>query len=211
MESKTIRTLSIRIQEVLIEEEGLTQGYQGAGAHWEYRNRKERQTGKDSSERDTGNNSTQEGGKSEVLPQDCGRQPLRRTDSAKHSSSQHTLQEAMEPRRSWAHPLTLCLLRMKREDFITSCKTTPPVSLLPTLSPSSPPPSLLPRFTSTLPASSTVQKLSQPKEGSRLPKKTSTVQCTERGGQGQMKKEIRRQESGTYHLAYTVSVVLFCQ
>lgn len=89
-------------------------------------------------------------------------------------------ERAVELHRPRARPLTLCLLRMKREDFITSCRPRLHPSCLPPPKPYFPSyPLLLPSL--CLPASlphsqpvaSMFQGLSQPKEGHRLPKKTS--------------------------------------
>ncbi|KAI4825051.1 hypothetical protein KUCAC02_020750, partial [Chaenocephalus aceratus] len=107
----------------------------------------------------------------------CGRRVLtHRQHSAERRGGRHTLQaeKAVEPRRPRARPLTLCLLRMKREDFITSCKPRLHPSSLPPSQPShpplppSPPHSLTPRFPSTLPASSTFQACPSQRRGSRL-------------------------------------------
>lgn len=67
-----------------------------------------------------------------------------RQHRAELTDARHTLQaeKAVELRRPRARPLTLCLLRMKREDFITSCRPRlhpsslpPPKSSLPPLLP----------------------------------------------------------------------------
>ena len=129
---------------------------------------------------------------------------------AELTDARHTLQAqtAVEPRRPRARPLTLCLLRMKREDFITSCRPRlHPSSLPPPKSslPASPPPSLPPRFPSTLPASSTLQGLSQAKRGEAdcqrkppipPPARQRCALHTERGGQREMRKEMKRQRDG---------------
>lgn len=142
----------------------------------------------------------------------CGRQALRHTGSAEWSGAQHTLQaeKAVEPHRSRARPLTLCLLRMKREDFITSCKTTPPPLQSPSsqaLSPSLP--SSL--TTSPLPHSQPVARsraCPSQERGSRLPKKTShrtACQCCavhtvrERGTE---RHEEGDGETENWHIAY---------
>lgn len=81
--------------------------------------------------------------------------------------------------RPWARPLTLCLLRMKREDFITSCRPRLQPSCLPPPKPYFPSyPLLLPSLClpASLPHSQPVACSSacpSQKKGSRLPKKTS--------------------------------------
>lgn len=75
-----------------------------------------------------------------------------RQHRAELTYARHTLQaeKAVEPRRPRARPLTLCLLRMKREDFITSCRPRLHPSSLPPPQALSPSPPLLPHY---LPAS----------------------------------------------------------
>ena len=107
-------------------------------------------------------------------------------------SARHTLQagQAGEPRRSWARPLTLCLLRMKREDFITSCKTTPPPLQSPSSQALSLPPSLLHYLPASLPHSQPVARSracpsqergeQSARENLPNPPPARAVQCTER-------------------------------
>lgn len=121
----------------------------------------------------------------------CGRRALtHRQRSAERRGARHTLQaeKAVEPRRPRARPLTLCLLRMKREDFITSCRPRLHPSSLPPPKPSLPP-SLPSSFTtSPLPHSQPVATpgLSQPRVGGAecqrkppIPPPASAAQCTE--------------------------------
>ncbi|MEQ2203448.1 hypothetical protein XENOCAPTIV_030213, partial [Xenoophorus captivus] len=97
----------------------------------------------------------------------CGRRELGRINAAEWRRFRRTSQtgRAVEQRRPQACPLSLCRLRMKREDFITNTghASTPLVSLLPS-HPNAPspfhpftPPRLPPGFPSTLPGSSTLQ------------------------------------------------------
>lgn len=88
-------------------------------------------------------------------------------------------ERAVELHRLRARPLTLCLLRMKREDFITSCRPRLQPSCLPPPKPYFPSyPLLLPSL--YLPASlphfqpvACSRACPSQKRGSRLPKKTS--------------------------------------
>lgn len=145
-----------------------------------------------------------------------GSRAPRHTGSAEQSltDARHTLQagRAVEQRRPRARLLTLCLLRMKREDFITSCR--------PRLHPSSLPPSKfsppqsLPASPSSLSASplpfntlasSMLQGLSQPREGKETAKENllpiaclcSAVQCTERGRGGVGAQRDEKGDEGT--------------
>lgn len=76
-----------------------------------------------------------------------------RQHRAELTDARHTLQaeKAVELRRPRARPLTLCLLRMKREDFITSCRPRLHPSSLPPPKSSLPPhpPPLLPLYLPT--------------------------------------------------------------
>jgi len=131
----------------------------------------------------------------------------RRQPSAERWGTWHTLKAeiAVEPRRPRARPLTLCLLRMKREDFITSCRPRLHPSILPPPEPSLPPLHLHylpPRLPSTLPASSSRACPCQ-ERGSRLPKTTShqtaCQRCAvhrQRGTEREMRKEVMRQGDG---------------
>lgn len=117
-------------------------------------------------------------------------------------------ERAVELHRPRARPLTLCLLRMKREDFITSCRPRLHPSCLPPPKPHFPSyplllPSLPPCFPSTLPASSMFQSLSQPKEGKQtakenLPSHGWPVLC---GAQGETRRKMKGQSDGIYGLS----------
>lgn len=117
-------------------------------------------------------------------------------------------ERAVELHRPRARPLTLCLLRMKREDFITSCRPRLHPSCLPPPKPHFPSyplllPSLPPCFPSTLPASSMFQGLSQPKEGKQtakenLPSHGWPVLC---GAQGETRRKMKGQSDGIYGLS----------
>lgn len=117
---------------------------------------------------------------------------------------------AVELHRAWARPLTLCLLRMKREDFITSCRPRLHPSCLPPPKPCFPSyPLLLPSL--CLPASlphsqpvaSMFQGLSQPKEGKQtakenLPSHGWPVLC---GAQRETRRKMKGQSDGIYGLS----------
>lgn len=102
----------------------------------------------------------------------CGRWTHRQQSGALQA------ERAVELHRPRARPLTLCLLRMKREDFITSCRPRLHPSCLPPPKPHFPSypfssPLYLP---ASLPHSQPVacsRACPSQKRGSRLPKKTS--------------------------------------
>lgn len=119
---------------------------------------------------------------------------LWRMDTQAAQSGVLQAERAVELHRPRARPLTLCLLRMKREDFITSCRPRLHPSCLPPPKPHFPSyPLLLPSLhrPASLPHSQPVacfRACPSQKRGSRLPKKTShpmagLVLCTERKGE----------------------------
>lgn len=119
---------------------------------------------------------------------------LRETATDNWAAQGRALQaeRAAEQRRPQARSLTLCLLRMKREDFITSCRPRLHPSSLPP--PKTPSPSFFPpSFPSTLPASSMFQGLSQPREGKQTAKKNHPIACLCCAVHREMSKDIKRQ------------------
>lgn len=135
---------------------------------------------------------------------------LWRMDTQAAQSGVLQAERAVELHRPRARPLTLCLLRMKREDFITSCRPRlhpsclpPPKPHFPSYLPPSPPLSPPPRFPSTLPASSMFQGLSQPKEGKQtakenLPSHGRPVLC---GAQRETGRKMKGRSDGIYGLS----------
>lgn len=106
-------------------------------------------------------------------------------------------ERAVELHRPWARPLTLCLLRMKREDFITSCRPRLHPSCLPPPEPYFPSyPLLLPSLylPASLPHSQPVAYVPGPVPAKRgeadcqrkppIPWSACAARCTERERQG---------------------------
>lgn len=127
------------------------------------------------------------------------------TGSTERSSAQHTLEaeKAVELRRPRARSLTLCLLRMKREDFITA--QTTPLPLQPLSSQArSLPPLCLHYLPASLPHSQPVaQALSQPREGEQAAKENLQshrllVPCSAR-----TEKKSNEEEDGETEMSYS--------